>query len=75
MRRLFVFLLVACWFQVYSQKIQQAVETLYSKYPQEKVIVCLSKNDYIAGETIFFKTYVLSGYQLSVISTNVYVQL
>ena len=35
----------------------------------------MSKNDYLAGETIFFKAYALVGYEPSAISTNLYAEL
>jgi hypothetical protein len=75
MRPFFVlsFLLLA---QVsFAQKVQAAIETLYKKYPQEKVVLSYSKPEYMAGETIFFKAYVLTGYEPSTISTNLYTEL
>ncbi len=58
-----------------SQKAEENLEKLYKQYPQEKVVLSLTKNDYLAGETIFFKGYVFSGYDLTTISTNLYVEL
>jgi hypothetical protein len=56
-------------------KPEEAIQRLYSTYPQEKVVLNLSKSDYVAGETIFFKAYVLTGYEPSDISTNLYAEL
>ncbi len=59
----------------FAQKPQEAIETLYKKYPQEKVVLSFSQNEYIAGEIIFFKAYVLTGYEPSDISGNLYTEL
>lgn len=58
-----------------AQKVQAAIETLYKKYPQEKVVLSYSKPEYVAGETIFFKAYVLTGYEPTEVSTNLYTEL
>jgi hypothetical protein len=60
---------------VIAQKAQQALATIYKKYPQEKVVLSFSKSEYIAGETILFKAYVLTGYELTKLSTNLYTEL
>ena len=75
MRIFFLLSCVSFSFSSLAQKAQQAIETLYNKYPQEKIVLSFSKNEYIAGETIFFKAYVLTGYEPSQISTNIYVEL
>lgn len=75
MRTLLLFLLLSAGLSLFAQRAQQAVETLYQKFPQEKVVLSLSKNDYVAGETILFKAYVLTGYEPSDISTNLYTEL
>lgn len=51
-----------------------ALQKLYNDYPQEKIYAWLNKPAYVAGETIWFKLYVFSGYELSNISTNAYVE-
>lgn len=53
----------------------EALRKLYNDFPQEKVYTWLDKPAYIAGETIWFKIYVFSGYDLSHISSNIYVEL
>lgn len=58
-----------------QDKAEAAISTLFNNYPQEKVVLNLSKQQYLAGESIYLKAYVLSGYQLSDISTNLYVEL
>jgi len=52
----------------------QALNKLYNDYPQEKIYLWQNKPAYIAGETIFFKAYIFSGYDLSRISSNLYVE-
>jgi hypothetical protein len=44
-------------------------------YPIERVSLRTDKEDYLAGETIFYKAFVFSGSGLSRISTNLYVEL
>src|ERR1051325_1567038 len=66
----FVFLQSLC-----AQKVEKAIEQLYKNYPQEKVVLSLSQPQYLAGETIYFKAYVLTGYEPSSISTNLYTEL
>lgn len=61
---------------VYSQdKIDTALNILSDQYPQEKVYLAYDRPDYVIGETIWFKGFVFSGYTLSEISTNLYVEM
>jgi hypothetical protein len=71
----FIILFISFTLSAKAQKVQQAIETLYKKYPQEKVVLSFSRNDYVAGETIYFKAYVLTGYEPTGISTNLYTEL
>ncbi len=57
-----------------AQRVEKAIEKLYKNFPQEKVILSFSKPEYTAGETIFFKAYVLTGYEPSDLSTNLYTE-
>jgi hypothetical protein len=59
----------------FAQKFERAIERYSSEYPQEKVIINYSKKSYRAGEKMFFKCFVMSGSQLSNISTNLYMEL
>jgi hypothetical protein len=52
-----------------------ALQKLYDKYPQEKIYLWYNKAGYVAGETLWFKAYVFSGYDVSLISTNLFVEL
>jgi len=72
----FLYLLVIISSNLPAQsKPIEALKKLYNDYPQEKVYVWLNKTGYIAGETAWFKVYVFSGYDLSRISTNLYIEL
>jgi hypothetical protein len=67
-----VFVVVAVQAQ---NRIEEGLKFLYNNYPQEKVVLSLSSEELVAGETLFFKAYVLIGYEPSDISSNVYVEL
>ena len=75
--------LLSCLFYIllFSSRIfaQQdpadALKKLYEDYPQEKIYLWYNKPAYVAGETIWFKAYVFSGYDMSFISTTLYVEL
>src|ERR1051325_9707903 len=60
---------------VSGQKVEKAIGELTKKYPQEKVVVSFPKPEYLAGETIDFKAYVLTGYVPTTISTNLYAEI
>ncbi|MDM1297443.1 hypothetical protein HXZ94_02820 [Empedobacter falsenii] len=56
-------------------KLDLAIENLEENYAQEKVYILLNKEDYIAGENIWFKAFVFNGYKQSNISSNLFVEL
>ncbi|MBN8789082.1 MAG: Plug domain-containing protein [Terrimonas sp.] len=58
-----------------QDKVQEALQTLSEKYPQEKIYILYSKDKYVAGDNIWFKTFVFDGYNHSSISTSMYVEL
>jgi len=58
-----------------QDKAEKALETFSEKYPQEKIHLIFNKNSYIAGENIWFKSFVFDGYNLSPISTSMFVEL
>jgi hypothetical protein len=47
----------------------------YASNPGEKVYVSFDKTEYVSGETIQYKAIVLSGLQVSDISSNLYIEL
>ncbi len=58
-----------------QQKLDTTLKTLSEKYNQEKIHITYNKNSYVAGETIWFNAFVFSGYEVSTISTNLYVEI
>ncbi len=58
-----------------QDRIDSAMKILNEKYPQEKIYIAYNQSDYVAGEIIWFKGFVFSGYYLSDISTNLYVEV
>lgn len=76
-RSSFLFVLfILCFSHLSAQlKPTEALSKLYNDYPQEKIYTWLNKPGFIAGETAWFKIYVFSGYDLSHISSNLYVEL
>lgn len=52
-----------------------ALKKLQEDYPQEKIYLWFNRSAYVAGETIWFKAYVFSGYDISLISTSIYIEL
>lgn len=58
-------------------QIQQSLDTLQSTRPLEKLYVHVDKSDYLLGDTIWYKTYVMNGISggFSPMSGVVYVEL
>lgn len=66
----------ALFMQLSSQQSPaNALRKLYDDYPHEKIYIWFNKPAYVAGETIWFKAYIFSGYDISFISTSLYVEL
>jgi hypothetical protein len=59
----------------WQDKITQTLEQYSKRFPQEKVYLQLDKDYYAAGETLWFKAYVLLQGQPSLSATNLYVEL
>jgi hypothetical protein len=58
-----------------QDKAESALEIFTEKYPQEKIHLVFNKNSYIAGENLWFKSFVFDGYSPSTISTSLFVEL
>lgn len=58
-----------------QNKAEQALEILSQKYPQEKVYLLYNKESYLAGENMWFNAFVFEGYNRSLISTNLTLEL
>ncbi|WP_312922989.1 hypothetical protein [Empedobacter brevis] len=71
-----VWLFVCICIQLNAQtKLDAAIKNLEENYSQEKIYILFNKESYIAGETIWFKAFILNGYKPSSISTNLFVEL
>ncbi|PWT73773.1 MAG: hypothetical protein C5B59_12560 [Bacteroidetes bacterium] len=57
-----------------AQKIDSMMSVYAESFPQEKIHVHFDKNVYIPGETIWFKSYLFTGTDLSPISKNFYAE-
>ncbi len=69
-------LVIAAYGPICAQdKAEKALEVFTDKYPQEKVHLLFNKNSYIAGENLWFKSFVFDGYNPSDISTSLFVEL
>jgi hypothetical protein len=65
-----------CCFHSYSQQgFDSLLDKLHSGYPQEKIHIQLDKSYYSAGETIWFKAYIMSGELPSKISNTLYAEI
>lgn len=58
-----------------QNKAEKALETFSEKYPQEKIHLVFNKNSFVAGENLWFKSFVFNAYELSSISTSLFVEL
>ncbi len=58
-----------------QNKAETVLKNNTETFPQEKVHLFFNKEQYVSGETIWFKAYLFSGYVKSNISTNLYVEL
>lgn len=58
-----------------QEKAEQALKIFEQKYPQEKIHLLFNKENYVAGENIWFKSFVFEGYNPSSISTSLFVEL
>ncbi len=61
--------------QTHAQDFASALSNFHQSYPQEKIYVHFDKDNYVAGETIWFKAYLFNNGMPSVLSSNFYVQL
>jgi len=62
--------------QVFAQNnAEQAIQKLDQNFPQEKVYLLLNKDQFAAGDNIWFKAFVFDAYSRSTISTTLFVEL
>ena len=71
---LWVFLSVFSFINIVAaQNIDSVLTNLYEQQPTEKAYVQFDNNRYAAGETIWYKAYLISGFEPSLISRNFYI--
>jgi len=58
-----------------QDKAEKALQKFEQNYPQEKIHLILNKDHYVAGEHLWFKSFVFEGYNRSAISTSLFVEL
>ncbi len=58
-----------------AQKLDSMLNIYANNYPQEKIHLQLDKELYKAGETIWFKAYIFTGADPSLLSRNFYAEL
>src|SRR5215208_5750247 len=60
---------------LHAQRFDSVLNRLDTEYPQEKLYLQFDRSVYNAGETIWFKAYLFSGINLSLLSKTVYAEL
>src|SRR5512133_1598059 len=75
MRRiaLFPFLLLAFVLDARSQSLDSTLSKISANYQPDKVYLQYDKSSYYAGETVWFKAYVMEGITAAASSKNLYV--
>lgn len=58
-----------------SQIVEDALENVRANYASEKIYIHYDKESYVAGETVWFKVYIMSGFVPSLFSSSVCVEL
>ncbi|WP_131667073.1 hypothetical protein [Chryseobacterium taiwanense] len=58
-----------------QDKAEQALKIFEEKYPQEKIHLLFDKKSYVAGENLWFKSFIYTGYEPTSISTSLFVEL
>lgn len=67
--------LIVAPFYFSQNRAEEALKKFEENYPQEKIHLLLSKKNYVAGENLWFTSFVFDGYSPSTISSNVFVEL
>ncbi|MGZ3854371.1 MAG: hypothetical protein ACXVBX_16365, partial [Flavisolibacter sp.] len=70
---LFPFLLLAFAFNARSQSLDSTLSKISANYQPDKVYLQYDKSSYYAGETVWFKAYVMEGITAAMSSKNLYV--
>lgn len=75
LRIFFLFIAVVFFLNTRAQKFDSVLNTLDSRYPQEKLYLHFDKSFYNPGETIWFKAYLFAANLPSQISRTLYAEL
>ena len=77
MKGIFTTILVVFGFLIVDaqSKLDQAIDNLEKNYSQEKVYILFDKDQYVAGDQICFQSFIFDGYNLSLISKTLFVEL
>ncbi|WP_175620409.1 hypothetical protein [Chryseobacterium schmidteae] len=67
--------LIVAPFYFSQNRAEEALKKFEENYPQEKIHLLLSKKNYVAGENLWFKSFVFNGYSPSKISTTIFIEL
>ena len=76
MKKLFltIYTLLLSVFHLAAQKFDAALSSLAGQHQPEKIYIHYDKEYYVAGETIWFKAYLLNDGKPSGLSNNLYLQ-
>lgn len=58
-----------------QNKAEDAIKIFEQKFPQEKIHLLVDKNNYIAGDNLWFKSFIFDGYSSSNRSTSLFIEL
>src|SRR4051794_1124371 len=68
-------LLILSVVSIKAQVVDSMIKVYSEQVPDQKAYVHFDKDLYRAGETIWFKAYLFSGFSLSAVSKNFYAEL
>ena len=74
-KKLLTFSFVLASFLICGQNPQKVLQQLNDSFPQERIYIHYDKEVYLAGETIWFKAYLLAGFMPSELSANFFIEL
>src|SRR5258706_2242822 len=60
---------------LHAQNFDSVLNKLDKAYPQEKIYMHFDRSVYNAGESVWFKAYLFSGVDLSLISKTIYAEM
>lgn len=78
MRKYFLLVLLLTQTGVFAQApaqqvVKDNIDNYGNKYPQERVYIQFDKPAYAAGESVWFKAYLMKGLEISTLSRNFYI--